>query len=128
MAPERRQTSRSITSAAQLGGAARTLTTNTARRQSSAKASIAFGMATNAPSRKRPTHPRASHRIPSPSVGSFGLRAFNVACKRFLDAIGFAAAQRACRIPGQQKLESPPLCVFFDHADARSYHTIAQSI
>ena len=50
MAPERRQTCRSITSVAQPGGASRPLTTNTARRQSSSKASIVFGMATKAPS------------------------------------------------------------------------------
>ena len=45
-----------------------------------------------------------------------------------LDAISVAAAQRACRIPGQQKLDSQPLRVFFDHADARSYRAIAQFI
>src|SRR3954451_21334485 len=49
-------------------------------------------------------------------------RKLNVACKRSLDAIGFAATQRACRIPGQQKLDSQPLRVFFDPDRSASRH------
>src|SRR5262245_12056003 len=75
IAPERRQTWRSTTSAVQPGGASRALTTSTARRQSSSKASIVFAMATSEPSRSLPTQPAASHLIPSPSVLSLGVRA-----------------------------------------------------
>jgi hypothetical protein len=62
IAPERRQTWRSTTSAAQPGGASRALTTSTARRQSSSKASVVFAMATSEPSRRLPD---AARRIAS---------------------------------------------------------------
>src|SRR5262249_29908028 len=70
-----RQTWRSTRSAAQPGGASRALSTSTARRQSSSKASVVFAMATSEPSRSFPTQPAGSHLIPSPSVLSFGARA-----------------------------------------------------
>ena len=74
-APERRQTCRSTTSAAQAAGASRALSTTAARRQSSSKASIVLAMATSEPSRSRPMQPAWSHRMPSASVWSLGVRA-----------------------------------------------------
>ena len=62
IAPERRQTWRSTTSAVQPGGASRALTTSTARRQSSSKASIVFAMAT---SEAVAQPPDAAYRIAS---------------------------------------------------------------
>ena len=57
IAPERRHTRRSITSAPQAAGASRALTTTAARRQSSSKASTVFAMATSEPSRSLPMQP-----------------------------------------------------------------------
>src|SRR5262249_3573830 len=41
-------------------------------------------------------------------------REFAVACKRLLDAIGVAAAQRPCRVPRQQSLDLVALRLFVD--------------
>src|SRR5262249_29352098 len=56
-------------------------------------------------------------------------REFAVVCKRLLDAIGVAAAQRPCRVPRQQSLDLMALWLFIDraHSQPRSIRSIYES-